>query len=98
MERLCEVQLKVEAAEKQQELQKKIIGDEAARYTFEMGCDPVCLLSLSLSLSLFIAIPPSQHHHHSSDANSNRRQVTIYQEFQPTYNYELWKSKGEIKL
>jgi ribulose-5-phosphate 4-epimerase/fuculose-1-phosphate aldolase len=41
MERLCEVQLKVEAAAREG-LQKVVIGEEAARYTFEMGCDPVC--------------------------------------------------------
>jgi ribulose-5-phosphate 4-epimerase/fuculose-1-phosphate aldolase len=63
MERLCEVQLKVEAATKEG-LEKKIVGDEAARYTFEMSQDP----------------------------------VTVYQEFQATFNYEVWKSKGELKL
>lgn len=63
MERLCEVQLKVEAATKDG-LEKVFVKDEAARYTFEMGQDP----------------------------------VTVYQEFQPTFNYEVWKSKGELKL
>jgi ribulose-5-phosphate 4-epimerase/fuculose-1-phosphate aldolase len=40
MERLCEVQLKVETATREG-LEKIVIGEEAAKYTFEMGSDPV---------------------------------------------------------
>jgi len=63
MERLCDIQLKVEAAANEG-LEKIIISDEAAKYTLDMSADP----------------------------------ESIWQEWQPLYKYELWKSKGEIKL
>ncbi|KAF8847754.1 aldolase [Acephala macrosclerotiorum] len=62
MERLCEIQLKVEAAAAQGNLEKVFVKDKAAKYTFDMGQDPLIL----------------------------------YQEFQPSFKYELWKSKGEL--
>ncbi|KUJ19452.1 L-fuculose-phosphate aldolase [Mollisia scopiformis] len=63
MERLCEIQLKVEAAAAPGNLEKVFVKEDAAKYTFEMAQDP----------------------------------LTLYQEFQPTFKYELWKSKGELK-
>ncbi|CZR61359.1 related to novobiocin biosynthesis protein novR [Phialocephala subalpina] len=62
MERLCEIQLKVEAAAAQGNLEKVFVKNEAAKYTFDMGQDP----------------------------------LTLYQEFQPSFKFELWKSKGEL--
>lgn len=41
MERLCEIQLKVEAAAANGNLEKVYVKDDAAQYTFEMGQDPV---------------------------------------------------------
>jgi len=63
MERLCEIQLKVEAAAAGGTLKKLFVNDDAAKYTFDMGQDP----------------------------------LTLYQEFQPTFKYEMWKSRGELK-
>ncbi|KAK7407854.1 hypothetical protein QQX98_009969 [Neonectria punicea] len=59
MERSCEVQLLVESAG----LEKRAIGEEEAKFTYEVNADP----------------------------------ETLYTEFQPDFEYEIWKSKGELK-
>ncbi|KAF7559250.1 hypothetical protein G7046_g4905 [Stylonectria norvegica] len=58
MERTCEVQLLVEATG----LEKKEIGEDEARYTYEYNADPEAL----------------------------------YTEFQPEFQYEVWKANGQI--
>ncbi|WZH40516.1 class II aldolase/adducin N-terminal [Fusarium acuminatum] len=59
MERTCEVQLLVESAR----LQRQVIGDEEAEYTYRYNADP----------------------------------TTLYTEFQPDFEYEVWKSQGELQ-
>ena len=51
MERLCEIQLKVEAASAAGTLKKVLVTDEAAQYTCEMGEDPVRTLPSPLMSS-----------------------------------------------
>lgn len=58
MERSCEVQLLVESAG----LEKQAIGEEEAKFTYEVNADP----------------------------------ETLYTEFQPDFEYEIWKSGGEV--
>ncbi|CAH0054754.1 unnamed protein product [Clonostachys solani] len=58
MERSCEVQLMVDACKHE----KKLINEEAARFTAKVNADP----------------------------------ETLYTEFQPDFEYEIWKSKGEL--
>ncbi|KAH0334550.1 class II aldolase, partial [Aureobasidium melanogenum] len=58
MEKTCEVQIMADAAGHE----KKIIGEEEARFTHEVNADP----------------------------------VTLYTEFQPDFEFEVWKSRGEL--
>ncbi|KKA27567.1 hypothetical protein TD95_001455 [Thielaviopsis punctulata] len=58
LERTCEVQILVESTG----LEKKIIDDKEAEYTYTVDADP----------------------------------ETLYSEFQPDFEYEIWKSNGEL--
>ncbi|KAL2886051.1 Meiotically up-regulated protein 14 [Ceratocystis lukuohia] len=58
LDRTCEVQMIVESTR----LEKKIIDDKEAQYTYVVDADP----------------------------------ETLYSEFQPDFEYEIWKSNGEL--
>lgn len=47
MDRLCQIQLLVEAAEGSNKVERKVISDEEAKYTYDTTSTPVCL-SLTL--------------------------------------------------
>lgn len=51
MERLCEIQLKVEAASIAGTMEKVLVTDAAAKYTCEMGENPVGISIISKILA-----------------------------------------------
>lgn len=83
MERSCEVQLMVESTG----LTKNFIGDEVARFTAQVNADSV----RSPSPSFHRDSMRRQDFH--TDGSS---QETLYTEFQPDFEYEIWKSNGEL--
>ena len=86
MEKSCEVQLLVEAAAAAAhgKLEKKIISDEEAAYNYSMASEAVCNLFLFFLFVLVLTF-------------FFPLQESLYCEFQPEYEYELFLSGGDFR-